>query len=281
MYQVDHPKEYGMRAASVEFDFADIMDRVHRVIKTIEPKDSVDRFTGLGVECIQGNAKITSPYSVEVNGQSLTTRSIIVAAGAVPLVPPIEGIEEVDYLTSDNVWELRQLPKRLLVLGGGPIGCELSQAFSRLGAKVIQVEMLPRLLSKEDPEVSELIEKRFAEEGVDLRLGHTAKAATRNESGIQLVCEHNGEKVVLEADQLLMALGRRARVGGYGLEELGVELAQGGTIQVDEYLRTAVPTIFACGDVAGPYQFTHVASHQAWYASVNALFGSVKKFKVD
>ncbi len=281
VHQIQRARDYGMRGATVDYDFAEIMDRVHRIIKTIEPHDSVERYNQLGVECIHGQARITSPYSVAINGKTLTARSIIVAAGAQPLVPPIDGIEDVDFWTSDNLWQMRKRPGRLLVLGGGPIGCELTQAFARLGSDVTQVEMLPRLLSKEDPEISAIIHQRFSQEGIEVRSGTTAKSVHREDGVIYLVCEHQGEPVTLMGDELLVALGRRAHVAGYGLEELGVTLTRSGTIAVDDYMRSSVPTIFACGDVAGPYQFTHTAAHQAWYASVNALFGGFKKFKAD
>ncbi len=281
VHQIHRSADYGIKSATVDFDFEDVMRRIHRVIETIEPHDSVDRYTELGVECMQGEAHLVSPYVVEVNGTRLTTRSIVIAAGARPLVPPIDGLDTVEYLTSDNLWQMHDLPGRLLVLGGGPIGCELAQAFSRLGSKVTLVEMLPRLLSKEDADVSELIRQRFVDEGIDVRTNHTAKSVKRNQETFRLMCETGNDSVELEFDRILVALGRRANVAGFGLEELGVRLTRGGTIEVDEYMRTSIPSIFACGDVAGPYQFTHVAAHQAWYATVNALFGGIKKFKAD
>ncbi len=281
VHQVRRARDYGMKRASVDFDFAEVMDRVQRIIRTIEPHDSVERYTQLGVECIRGQARITSPYSVDINGKTLTTRSIIVAAGAQPLIPPIDGLGDIEFWTSDNLWQMRTLPERLLVLGGGPIGCELTQAFARLGSTVTQVEMLPRLLAREDPEISSMVQQRFAEEGVDVHVDTTAGSVRREHGVVHLECEHQGKPVTFEGDELLVALGRRAQVAGYGLEELGVNLTPAGTIEVDHYMRSSVPTIFACGDVAGPYQFTHTAAHQAWYASVNALFGGLKKFKVD
>jgi pyruvate/2-oxoglutarate dehydrogenase complex dihydrolipoamide dehydrogenase (E3) component len=273
--------EFGMKSANVDFDFSDVMERVRSVVKRIEPHDSVERYTGLGVEVIKGFGKIVSPWEVEVGGRILTTRNIVIAAGAAPLVPPIPGIEDTNYLTSDTLWSLRELPRRLLVLGGGPIGCELSQCFARLGSQVIQLEMLPRLLSREDVEVSELVEKHLANDGVDVRTGHRATAFERTQGGHMLVCEHRGREVRIEFDDLLVALGRRANTAGYGLEELGIALSSAGTIEVDEYLRTRFPNIYVCGDAAGPYQFTHVAAHQAWFASVNALFGTFRLFRAD
>lgn len=276
---VRRAEEFGMKSASVEFEFADVMDRVQRVIETIEPHDSVERFTDLGVECIRGEAKITSPYTVDVNGRTLTTKSIVIAAGAEPFVPPIPGIEDTGYLTSDTIWSLRNLPRRLVVLGGGAIGCELAQCFARFGAEVTQVEMLPRILVREDPEISQTVMQRFEAEGVDVRVSHKAKEF-RIENGTKLlICECENEEVRIEFDEVLVAVGRAPRVTGYGLEELGVPV--NGTVEVNEYLQTKFPNVYACGDVAGPYQFTHVAAHQAWFAVVNALFGSVKKFRVD
>lgn len=273
--------EFGMKSATVEFDFADVMERIQKVIKTIEPHDSVERYNSLGVECIKGEGKLVSPYHVEVNGRVFSTRSVVIAAGAGPLVPPIPGIEDVDYWTSDNLWSIRELPDRLVVLGGGPIGCELAQSFARFGSRVTQVEMLPRLLNREDEEISALIKAKFTQEGVDVRLGHRATSIRRGANGHILTCDHAGQEVEIEFDNLLVALGRRANTKGYGLDQLGIPLAPNGTIETNEYLQTRFPNIYVCGDAAGPYQFTHVASHQAWFASVNALFGSIKKFKAD
>jgi pyruvate/2-oxoglutarate dehydrogenase complex dihydrolipoamide dehydrogenase (E3) component len=279
--QVHHARELGMKSASVDFDFAEIMDRVHRVIGDIAPHDSVERYTSLGVDCIEGEAKIRSPFEVEAGGRTLTTRNIIIAAGARPFVPPIPGLEQIDYWTSDNLWNMRRLPQRLVVLGGGPIGCELAQAFARLGSRVTQVEMMPQLLGREDPEVAEAIQTRFVDEGIDVRLGHRAKRVEPGVDGHVLVCEHDGGEARIEFDELLVALGRRANVEGYGLEELGIGTTPGGTIEVNRFLQTRFPNIYAVGDVAGPYQFTHTGAHQAWFATVNALFGAFRKFAVD
>ncbi len=282
---VNRSQEFGIKSATVEFEFADIMDRVQRVIDTIEPHDSVQRYTELGVECLQGEAKITSPYTVEINGQTLTTRSIVIATGARPFVPTIEGIDKIDYYTSDSIWGLRTLPKRLLVLGGGPIGTELVQAFQRLGSKVTQVEMLPRILIREDPEVSDIVMDRFRAEGVDVRVNHKAKQFIAGEDHNTLVCDVIGNdqnrEVTIEFDALLVAVGRIANTTGFGLEELGIPTTRTRTVDTDQYLQTLYPNIYACGDVAGPFQFTHTAAHQAWYAAVNSLFGSWKKFTVD
>jgi pyruvate/2-oxoglutarate dehydrogenase complex dihydrolipoamide dehydrogenase (E3) component/uncharacterized membrane protein YdjX (TVP38/TMEM64 family) len=278
---VKRAREFGIRSASAEFDFAEVMERVQRVIKTVEPHDSAQRYTNLGVEVIQGEARITSPYTVEVDARTLTTRSIIIAAGGRPFVPEIPGIEEVGYATSDTIWELRELPRRLLVLGGGPIGSELSQCFARLGSQVTVVQRRDRILPREDPEFSALVMGRFRAEGVDLRLKHRPKAFRVENGEKVLICEHDGQEVSVPFDLLLVAVGRAANVTGYGLEELGVPVTRARTVEVNEYLQTRYPNIYACGDVAGPFQFTHVAAHQAWYASVNALFGGLKRFKAD
>jgi dihydrolipoamide dehydrogenase len=278
-------KEFGIKQASADFDFADIMERVQSVIKTVEPHDSIKRYTELGVDVIEGEAKIISPWEVQVKTaegiQILTTRSIVIAAGARPFVPPISGIETIDYLTSDTVWNLRILPKRLLILGGGPIGSELAQCFARFGSQVIVVEMAPRLLVREDSDVSEAVMARFKQEGADLRLEHTAKAFIVENGEKILVAEHQGKPVKIPFDQVLVAIGRAANVEGYGAEELGIALSPRKTIATDAFQATNYPNIYACGDVAGPYQFTHTAAHQAWYAAVNALFGQFKKFRTD
>ena len=279
--QIKRSREFGIKSATADFDFADVMERIQGIIRAIEPHDSVERYTGLGVDVIKGEGKIVSPYHVEVNGQKIATRSIVIAAGAEPLVPPIPGIENVDYWTSNNIWDIRELPKRLVVLGGGPIGCELTQSFARFGSEVTQVEMLPQLLNREDIEISTMMRDRFVKEGVDVRLEHRATSFRRQGQSHILVCDHRGQEVEIEFDHLLVALGRKSNTKGYGLEELGIQLTKTGTIEINEFLATRFPNIFVCGDAAGPYQFTHVAAHQAWFASVNALFGHLKKFKAD
>jgi len=275
-------KDYGIKSAEASFDFAEIMERVQTVIKKVEPHDSVERFTSLGVDCFAGAAKILSPHEVSVNGKTLTTNNIIIATGAQPAIPKIPGLDKVPYLTSDNIWDLRELPKRLVVAGGGPIGSELVQCFARLGSKVTQVQRGPEIMKKEDEEISQAIRKRFTEEGVDVRVNSQFREVVI-ENGKQFVLiEKNGATERIEFDKILIATGRAANTGGFGLEEIGVKLTRQGTIEVDEYLRTTThKNIYSCGDVAGPYQFTHTAAHQAWYCAVNALFSPFKKFKVD
>jgi pyruvate/2-oxoglutarate dehydrogenase complex dihydrolipoamide dehydrogenase (E3) component/uncharacterized membrane protein YdjX (TVP38/TMEM64 family) len=283
-------REFGIARASAEFDFAEVMQRVQRVVTAIEPHDSVERYTALGVECIAGTARITSPWTVEVatggGTRTLSTKNIVIAAGARPFVPPIPGLAEIGYLTSDTVWNLRVAPKRLVVLGGGPIGCELAQAFARLGSTVTQVEMLPRLLVREDVEVSALVRSRFEAEGIRVLAGHRAKQFVVENGEKVLVAETlegdgKGRDVRIAFDEVLVAVGRIANTAGYGLEELGIGVTKARTVETDDYLQTIYPNIFACGDVAGPYQFTHVAAHQAWYAAVNALFGGFRRFRAD
>ena len=278
---ITRSQEFGIKKADAEFDFAEIMQRVQRVIKTIEPHDSVQRYTDLGVDVVEGEARIVSPYAVEVNGRTISARHIVVATGARPFVPPIEGIDQIAYYTSDNLWQMRDKPASMLVLGGGPIGCELAQSFHRLGIAVTQVEMMDRIMMREDPEISARVSEQFIAEGIDLRLGHKAKRFIRQDGQNLLIAEHQGVDVELPFDALLVAVGRSANTQGFGLQELGVSLTPQGTIAVDEYLQSSIPTIYACGDVAGPFQFTHTAAHQAWYASVNALFGIIKRFKAD
>jgi len=280
-----HAHAYGLKDTNVEFSFADVMERVQRVVREVEPHDSIERYTSLGVECITGEARITSPWTVEVKTatgtQTLTTRGIIIAAGARPFVPPIPGINEVGCLTSDTVWDLRELPKRLVVLGGGPIGSELTQCFARLGSQVTQVEMLPRIMIREDPEISDMVMTRFREEGVNVLVNHKAlRFAVENGEKV-LYCDHQGSEVRIAFDALLCAVGRVANTSGYGLEELGIPVTRTRTVEVNEFLQTKYPNILACGDVAGPYQFTHTAAHTAWYAAVNGLFDPFKKFRAD
>ena len=282
LHNARRAKDWGFDTTDVRFDFANVMDRVHDVIKKIEPHDSVERYESLGVDCIEGDATIVDPWRVKVGDQVLTARNIVVATGAGPLVPPIPGLDQVEPLTSDTLWNLRELPKRMVVLGGGPIGSEMTQAFARLGSEVTQVEMVDRILLREDPEVSSLVQEHFEADGVRVLTGHKATSfGVDNGQRYMMAQTADGNEVRLEFDEVLVALGRRPRVKGFGLEELGIELAKNGTVANDDFLRTNIPNIYVCGDVAGPYQFTHTAAHQAWYASVNALFSPFKEFRAD
>lgn len=287
-HQMSHGASYGLSNNTPVFSFRAVMQRIQAVIRAIEPHDSVERYTGLGVEVLQGHARIVNPWTVEItlNGggtQTLTTRSIVIAAGARPLVPPLPGLEEAGYVTSDTLWEafaqLDEVPRRLVILGGGPIGCELAQAFARLGSQVTQVEMAPRLMLREDEEVSELARQALAADGVSVLTGHKALRCEASGGVKTLVVEHAGSEQRLDFDQLICAVGRVARLEGYGLEELGIPVQR--TVDTNDYLQTIYPNIYAAGDVAGPYQLTHVAAHQAWYAAVNALFGEFRLFKAD
>jgi pyruvate/2-oxoglutarate dehydrogenase complex dihydrolipoamide dehydrogenase (E3) component len=287
-HQMRHGERYGLQAAQPEFSFRKLMARIHGVIRSIEPHDSVARYTGLGVEVLQGYARIIDPWTVEValNGggkQRLTSRSIVIAAGARPLVPPLPGLDDVGYVTSDTLWDefakLESAPARLVVLGGGPVGCELAQGFARLGSGVTQVELAPRIMIREDEEVSELARASLTRDGVSVLTGHKAVRCERDGERKLIVVEHGKEERRIEFDVLLCAVGRSARLTGYGLEDLGIPTQR--TVLTNDYLETLYPNIFAAGDVAGPYQFTHTAAHQAWYAAVNALFGDFKKFKAD
>ena len=281
---VERAREFGIDSAEAKMDFAKVMERVQSVVKAIEPHDSVERYTGLGVDVVEGSAKITSPWTVEVTHkdgrvETLSTRAIIIATGARPFVPPIPGIEDMDYLTSDNLWDLREQPRRLLVLGGGPIRSELTQAFARLGSQVTQVEMLPRIMAREDEDVSQEVMARFIAEGIDVRVGTKAKQFVIEDGEKVLIAEHEGKDVRIAFDAVLVAVGRAANLKGFGLEEMGIPT--GKTVETNALLQTIYPNIYAAGDVAGPFQFTHTAAHQAWYAAVNALFDPFKTFKAD
>ncbi len=278
---VQRSHEFGVHTASAEYDFKDVMDRIRGIIGVIEHHDSVERYTGLGVDCFAGHAYIESPYCVDVEGEKLTTRSVVVASGAEPAIPPLPGIDEIPYYTSDTIWEIEQLPRRLLVLGGGPIGCELSQAFARLGSEVTQVQRLDRIMPREDREFSEMVLEQFKLEGINVRLQHSAKRCISENGSMSLICDHASQEVQIEFDVLLVAVGRRPRIKGFGLEELGIELSDSGTIEVNEFLETNIPNIYAIGDVAGPYQFTHFGSYQATSAASNALLRPFFRRRVD
>jgi pyruvate/2-oxoglutarate dehydrogenase complex dihydrolipoamide dehydrogenase (E3) component/uncharacterized membrane protein YdjX (TVP38/TMEM64 family) len=283
--QMRHSREYGVERAEYSLDFAQVMDRITRVVAEIEPHDSVERYQGLGVDVAIGTAKILDPWHVQITAEdgsvkTLATRSIVVATGARPFVPPLPGLEDVGYLTSDTLWGLREQPRRLVVLGGGPIGCELAQSFARLGTEVTQVEMGSRLMAREDEDVSAYVRKALEADGVAVLTGHKALRCEKDADGSKfIVVEVAGQEKRLPFDQLLCAVGRVARLQGFGLEELGVPVNR--TVQVNEFLQTIYPNILAAGDVAGPFQFTHTAAHQAWYAAVNGLFGMFKTFKAD
>ena len=282
--QMRHADRYGITPTEPDIPFGQTIERVMQAIRAIEPHDSVERYTGLGVDVVEGYGKVVDPWTVEIarkDGvtQRLTTRGIVIAAGAEPFVPPIPGLEQSNYLTSDTMWDafakMERAPARIAVLGGGPIGCELSQALARLGSRVTQVEMAECVLGREDDEVSALAQASLEASGVEVLTGHRA---ARVEPG-RLIADRDDSEVAIEFDVLIVAVGRAARLTGYGLEDIGIDTTK--TVVTDDFLATRFPNIYAAGDVAGPYQFTHTASHQAWFASVNALFGQFKRFKAD
>lgn len=281
LHQIKHSNDWGIHTATAEFEFSDIMARVTKIIQAIEPNDSVERYTGLGVEVIQGKATIKSPTEVEVDGRIITTRNIIIATGAEPFVPPIEGLDQISFLTSDNIWELPELPGRLAVLGGGPIGCELAQCFTRFGSKVSVVEMAPQIMIREDPEIAQFIRQRLVDEGTTILTDHKAVRIERRDGEKILHCQHGKDSTEIVFDEILVAVGRSPRTRWFGLDKIDVPISDKGAIETNEYLQAGYPSVYACGDVVGPYQFTHAASHQAWYAAVNALFRPFKKFRVD
>jgi pyruvate/2-oxoglutarate dehydrogenase complex dihydrolipoamide dehydrogenase (E3) component/uncharacterized membrane protein YdjX (TVP38/TMEM64 family) len=286
--QIRHAENYGLKNATPQFSFKKVMARVHNIIADIAPHDSIERYTNLGVDVVKGYAKLIDPWTVEIKlndggTQTLTARTIVIATGARPFVPPLPGIEETGYVTSDTLWDkfatLDEAPKKLVILGGGPIGCELAQSFARLGSSVTQIEMSERIMIKEDPDVSTFAHQALIDSGVNILTSHQAICCEKRDGKNYIIVKHNGSKIDIEYDELLCAVGRSAHLKGYGLEELGIETDR--TIVTNDYLETLYPNIFAAGDIVGPYQFTHVAAHQGWYAAVNGLFGNLKKFKVD
>jgi pyruvate/2-oxoglutarate dehydrogenase complex dihydrolipoamide dehydrogenase (E3) component/uncharacterized membrane protein YdjX (TVP38/TMEM64 family) len=287
-HQMRHADDFGLQAVTPQVSFARVMQRVHSVIADIAPHDSVERYTGLGVQVLHGHARLIDPWTVDIaladgGTQRLTTRAIILATGAAPFVPPLPGIDDVGYLTSDTMWDrLRdrdQTPMRLVVLGGGPIGTELAQAFARLGSQVTQIEMAPRIMGREDPEVSALVQAALERDGVTVLTGHKALACGVTDGEKWIEVDHQGQTRRIAFDDIIAAVGRNPRLQGFGLEDLGISVNR--VVDTNEYLETIYPNILAAGDVAGPYQFTHTASHQAWFATVNALFGTFKRFKAD
>lgn len=272
---------YGVKAQDISVDFPAVMERVQKAIKTIEPHDSVERYTDIGVTCMQGEAKILSPYQVQVGDKTLTTQNIVIATGARPWMLNIDGIDKVPVYNSDTIWSLREQPEHLLVIGSGPIGCELAQAFSRLGSRVTVLTNMDKVMDREDDDVCDLVLQKFRSEGIEVFLNQDIQRLEMSESGPKMISKEGDDEHTFSFSHLLMAVGRRPNTDDLGLEELGIELRPNGTVDTDEYLRTKYPNIYAVGDVTGPYQFTHTASHQAWYAAVNALFGRFRSFKVD
>lgn len=284
-HYADTAAQYGVQIDNASVDFQQVMERIQDVIQKIEPHDSVERYTGLGVNCIQGSAQIIDPWHVKVDGKTIAAKNIIIATGARPAMPEILGLNSDLAYNSDTIWNLRQPPKAMIVVGEGPIGCELAQSFHRLGINVTLVGRNDTVLPREDSDMASLVQSKMLSEGMKLEMGFDAveaKPHPEDPSKQLLVAKSKSEQVIeLEFDCILFAVGRIANTKGFGLENLGIENNDRGTLQVNEYLQTKFPNIYACGDVAGPYQLTHAASHQAWYASVNALFGGLKRFKAD
>jgi len=278
-YNIKNAHKLGIHVDEPKVNFEEVMDHVHKAIKKIEPHDSVERYESLGVECLSASAQMISPWEVKANGKTYTTKNIIIATGASPAVPPIKGLDSIDYLISENLWKLKTLPKHLVILGGGPIGCEMAQAFSRLGSKVTLIERGERIMAVEDPEVSTFIADQFQREGINILTNEEVLEITKSDEDHIAKLKNNSD--ALEFDHILVAIGRSANIKGFGLEELGIELRKNKTIHTNQYLQTNYPNIYACGDVTGPFQLTHAASHQAWHTSVNALFGTFKKFAVN
>lgn len=281
MHYTKTATKYGLNKLNAKFDFSNIMQRVQDIIKTIEPHDSVERYSSLGVECFGGTARIIDPFTVEVDNKRITTNNIIIATGARPVVPPIPGLEQIKYYVSDNIWELEELPKKMVILGGGPIGCEFAQSFARLGANVTQIEMANKIMGREDEDVSDFITNKFTHENINLLVSHKAIKFELIDNKQYIICEYQGKHKKVEFDTLLLALGRKANAENLCDENImKINKTPQGTIAVDQYMRTNYPNIYACGDVVGPYQFTHVASYQAWHACVNSLFSPLKKFAI-
>lgn len=272
-----HAAKFGLTPHDDPINLNAIMQRVQKVIKEIAPHDSVERFETLGVTCLHGHAQLLPTGHIKVNDTKYLPRKIIIATGANPNVPPIPGLDKVNYLTSDSVWKLNALPKRLAILGAGNIGCELAQAFAKLGAQITLIESADRILLAEDQDVADLITKTLANENVKILTKHKATEIKPN----ALLCQYDQQSITIPFDEILIATGRTPNTKGLGLQQIGLICNPNNTIQVNKYMQSNLPHIFACGDVTGPYQFTHTASHQAWYATANALFGEIKRSKID
>ncbi len=280
-HEIKNAHHFGFQYDTVRFDFSKAMKHVQKSIEKIAPNDSVERYTSLGVECVSGDAKLISPWEVKVDGKSLTSKNIIIATGANAFVPPIKGLENIPYKTAENIWFINEFPKKLLVIGSGAMGCELAQTFARLGSDVYIVEMNERILALQDADAVKVLHDQLIADNIKIYTNHQLEAFSHEAGQNFAIISSDGEQLTLDFDLALLAMGRKASTQGLGLEELGIELLPSGVIATNEYLQTTFPNIYAVGDVAGPYQFTHTASHQAWYAAFNALFGVIKRFKID
>jgi len=265
----------GLEPVEPRIDFGAVMRHVHEARETIAPQDSPERLRTAGVDVIEAEATFLAPGRLRVGGRELRYRKALIATGSSPAVPPIPGLADIDVLTNETVWDLEELPRRLVVLGGGPIGCELGQAFARLGSDVTMVEMAPRLLAKEEPGAGALIAERLRRDGVDVRVGTEATEVRPGSEAAHELIVADGPAIPFDA--LLVAAGRRPQTEGLGLECVGVGLGEDGGVQVDERLRTSARHLYAAGDVTGALPFTHVAAYHARTAAVNALFGARRK----
>ena len=276
-HSIRNSQEFGIEVPETKIHFEQVMDRIRDAIAEIEPHDSVERYTKMGVRCIEGRARLVDPHCVSVNGEEISSRSIVLATGARPQIPPIPGLREANPLTTESLWDITELPRRLVVIGGGPVGCELAQAFARLGSQVTVVEQMDRLLPQEDPDASELVNDAMQADGVEVRTSFSAVSCT----DAQLSIRSSDRTETVDFDQVLVAVGRAPRSDSIGLDSLGVSTRDDGRVEVNQYLQTLVSSIYASGDLVGPHQFTHLAAQQGWYASMNALLRPFWRFKFD
>ena len=264
-------KTYGIKESHIQFDFSDIMARVKAIQKAIEPHDSPERFHSLGVDVKFGAYTFKNPHELTNGEETLYGKRIVIATGSSPFVPPIPGCEEKKCLTSDSLWHLTTLPKRLVVIGGGPIGSEVAQAFARFGSQVTLIDMAHGILPREDLDLKNFVQKAFLEEGIQFRFNAQLKKVHHSSSSHTVTFEYQGKEETLECDGIFVSVGRKPNVGGLELDKVGIATHKGGIV-INLYCQTTLPHVYACGDVAGPYQFTHFADYQARLILRNALF---------
>ncbi|MFV8833420.1 dihydrolipoyl dehydrogenase family protein [Aquisalimonas sp. APHAB1-3] len=267
---------FGVNASIGPTDLGAVMDRVASVVAGIQAHDDPDRFRSYGVDVIFGEGRFVDAHTVAVGDRSLRGRRILVATGSRPAMPPVPGLAEADYWTNETVFRQRELPARLAVLGGGPIGLELAQSFSRLGSQVTVLEMADRILAREDPEITAELERVLADEGLDMRTGTAVTSVARHGGGYRLTCRKGDDDQTVDVDRILVAAGRQPNTDTLALENAGVQVEKSGII-VDARMRTNVKHIFAVGDVCGPYPFTHVAEYQAGVVIANVVFRLPKR----
>ncbi len=272
MKDIKQAQDLGINVQNFSSDIKSIMDRVNAVIEHIKPHDSFERFKKMGVEVLTGHARLTGRNAVTLNGKTITAKKIIIAAGSGPLIPDLPGLDKIPFLTNENIFELDKLPEHLIVLGAGPIGLELGQGFLHLGSNVSIIDRNSYIFKKDEPEVSQRMEKILSSDGIKFHLKSKVSGVSYSDGIYKVEIDEDGIKKTITGDRLLVSLGRKPSTNGLGLEETGIKTDKRGFVITNKFMQTNISNIYACGDVTGPYLFTHMAGYQAGIVVRNALF---------